>query len=250
MSAEHESASTDPAEDPAVLPTLKEAASSRLPAADEIAHAGSELSGDTVRNFRLLDIPDEEEPAHEEEAAAEIEHETPAASPAAPSIFEAASALVQRPPDVDALSSGIHRAEVIRPTRAMPLDDRPPDERPLSHETVWQPYDFKLVLEQGLSIGKEFLLSETEMLVGRRDPEQDFIPDIDLFDQETPNNRYISRRQARLYFRNNKLFLEDLDSSNGTAINNKLIAPHEPRTLALNDRVLFGQSVMLRVKRV
>lgn len=117
-------------------------------------------------------------------------------------------------------------------------------------EELWQPGDFKLVLEQGLSIGKEFLLSEPEMLVGRRDPEQDFIPDIDLFDQETANNRYISRRQVRIYFHEGRLWLEDLDSSNGTAINSKLVAPHEPRILNLNDKLLFGQSVLVRLKRV
>lgn len=115
---------------------------------------------------------------------------------------------------------------------------------------AWQPGEVKLVIEQGLSIGKEFLISDPEMLVGRRDPEQDFIPDIDLFDQETANNRYISRRQARFYFRDMRLYLEDLESSNGTAINNKLVAAHEPRLVNLNDKLLFGQSVLLRVKRV
>lgn len=114
---------------------------------------------------------------------------------------------------------------------------------------VWQPGSLKLVLEQGHSIGKEFLLSDADMLVGRRDPDQDFIPDIDLFDQETANTRYISRRQARLFFHDGRLWLEDLDSSNGTAINNKLVAVHEPRLLNLGDKLLFGQSVLLRLKR-
>lgn len=115
---------------------------------------------------------------------------------------------------------------------------------------VWKAGELKLVIEQGMSVGKEFLISEADMTVGRRDPDQSVTPDIDLFDQEAPNNRYISRRQARLFFREGQLMLEDLDSSNGTALNGHLVAPHEPLTLALNDKVHFGQSVLLRVKPV
>jgi hypothetical protein len=113
-----------------------------------------------------------------------------------------------------------------------------------------EPGHFKLVIEQGLSINKEFLLSDEDMLLGRRDPEQDFIPDIDLFDQETPNNRYISRRQARIYFQDGQVFLEDLDSSNGTALNNHIIKPHEPKLLTPGDKILLGQSVLLRFRRL
>lgn len=108
----------------------------------------------------------------------------------------------------------------------------------------------KLVIEQGLSINKEFLISDEDMLIGRRDPEQDFIPDLDLFDQETANNRYISRRQARLFFKGGGLWLEDLDSSNGTALNNHAIKPHDAKRLKFGDKLLLGQSVLLRVRRV
>lgn len=108
----------------------------------------------------------------------------------------------------------------------------------------------KLVIEQGLSLGKEFLVSDEEMLIGRRDPEQDYIPDIDLFDQESPNNRYISRRQAQLYFKEGGLWVEDLDSSNGTALNNHMIRAHEAKRLKPGDKLLLGQSVLLRIRLV
>lgn len=108
----------------------------------------------------------------------------------------------------------------------------------------------KLVIEQGLSLGKEFLVSDEEMLIGRRDPEQDYIPDIDLFDQESPNNRYISRRQAQLYFKEGGLWVEDLDSSNGTALNNHMVRAHEPKRLKPGDKLLLGQSVLLRIRLV
>lgn len=114
----------------------------------------------------------------------------------------------------------------------------------------WHPGKLKLVIEQGMSVGKEFLVSEPDMLVGRRDPEQAVIPDIDLFDQEAPNNRYVTRRHARLYFAGGSLMLEDLDSANGTGLNGQLVAPHEPRALAVNDKVHFGQSVLMRLKTV
>lgn len=128
-------------------------------------------------------------------------------------------------------------------------DDHAPVVDPLPSR-LWKEGELKLVIEQGMSVGKEFLISEADMTVGRRDPEQQVTPDIDLFDQEAPNNRYISRRQARLFLCEGQLMLEDLDSSNGTALNGQLVAAHEPRALTLNDKVHFGQSVLLRVKAV
>lgn len=133
--------------------------------------------------------------------------------------------------------------------RAM-LQTRGVGQEIIVQDDLLMPGDIKLVIEQGLSINKEFLVSDSEMLLGRRDPDQGFIPDIDLFDQETATNRYISRRQARLFFREGILMLEDLDSSNGTGINNRLIPPHEPRPVKPGDKILLGQSVMLRVRRI
>ena len=110
------------------------------------------------------------------------------------------------------------------------------------------PGNIKLVVEQGMSVNKEYLLNDPELIIGRRDPEQEFIPDIDLFDQENANNRYISRRQARLYFQEGGLFVEDLDSSNGTCVNNRPIKPNMSVQLHPGDKLLLGQSVMFRVR--
>lgn len=163
----------------------------------------------------------------------------------APLSLDKTPASAPTPPDVGHDQTPAGGAEIVAaPSVAeTPVADAPP-------ARLWKVGELKLVIEQGMSVGKEFLISEADMSVGRRDPEQLVNPDIDLFDQEAPNNRYISRRQARLFLRDGQLMLEDLDSSNGTALNGQLVAPHEPRALALNDKVHFGQSVLLRVKAV
>jgi hypothetical protein len=166
----------------------------------------------------------------EEPAAGDTASYTPPAEVPTPATFEEKAAAAEEPP-------------LPKPGPPVPDDETIP-------VVALAEGDIKLVIEQGMSINKEFLVNDPELLLGRRDPDQDFIPDIDLFDQEAATNRYISRRQARLYFKDGGLWLEDLESSNGTALNNHLIEAHKPRRLKPGDKILLGQSVLLRVRRV
>lgn len=196
-----------------------------------------EVIGDLPRTPEAAEAPSESEeaPPLKKEAVPEAE---PAAEPAEPTTDIPAPTAEATPVPAPAVPA---QADVATTT------DVPAAPSDIATLAVGQ---VKLVIEQGLSLNKEFLVSDDEMLIGRRDPEQDFIPDIDLFDQETPNNRYISRRQAKLYFQDGGLWVEDLDSSNGTALNNHSILPHQPRRLKPGDKVLLGQSVLLRVRKL
>lgn len=179
--------------------------------------------------------------------AAASTNEAPAAEVATPAAVEAAPVTGEATPVTDEATPARPGVEIT----AAPVVPAPSSsENPAPAGRRWHPGELKLVIEQGMSVGKAFLVSDAEMLVGRRDPDQKTSPDIDLFDQEVPSNRYISRRQARLFFVDGQLMLEDLDSSNGTALNGQLVAPHEPRALSINDRVHFGQSVLLRLTAV
>lgn len=106
-----------------------------------------------------------------------------------------------------------------------------------------EPGKVKLVVEQGQTVGAQFVLGDAEMLVGREDTDEDIYPDIDLSDQDAG---YVHRKHASLRFDNGNLTVEHLGGSNKTRINNKPIADNQPQAVKLGDKVSFGK-VVLRV---
>ncbi len=82
--------------------------------------------------------------------------------------------------------------------------------------------------------------ADAGLLIGRRNEQSDFVPDIDLY----PYAGYllgVSRRHARIYQQNNRLMIEDLGSSNGTFINGERIAPNNPVPLYDGAEVSLGK---------
>lgn len=106
----------------------------------------------------------------------------------------------------------------------------------------------KLVVEQGLIIGEQYLLSEPVMTVGRVDPEQNNYPDIDLSGQD---NEYVHRQHARLQFLDGgtKLSLEHMGGHNPTVVNKTPLEAGELVVLNVGDRVRIGR-VLLRLAHV
>jgi len=74
---------------------------------------------------------------------------------------------------------------------------------------------------EGFSLGKEYLLFKTEMMVGRLDREGNIFPDIDLEDQD---DGYVSRQHAILRHEKGQVTVEDLGTENGTTVDNRPIA--------------------------
>ena len=103
------------------------------------------------------------------------------------------------------------------------------------------PGSVKLVVEQGQTVGAQFVLGDAEMLVGREDTDEDIYPDIDLADQDAG---YVHRKHATLRFDNGNLSVEHLGGSNKTRINNKPIPDNQPQPIKLGDKVSFGKVVM------
>jgi hypothetical protein len=95
------------------------------------------------------------------------------------------------------------------------------------------PTTYKLVLEG--PNGREFLLNQPELLVGRDPTAQIVIP--------TPA---ISRNHARLRWTEAGYTLEDLDSSNGSFVNEQRLPANQPFLLQPDQAVRFGQAVRLR----
>lgn len=73
----------------------------------------------------------------------------------------------------------------------------------------------KLVGIDGVVAGLEFLIASPKVLIGR--PVPGIEPDVKIGDP------YVSRRHAQILFENGKFYIEDLGSTNGTFVNNKLI---------------------------
>lgn len=95
--------------------------------------------------------------------------------------------------------------------------------------------DFKLSVEEGLSPGLDFPLTEREMVIGR-DSSQD--SDIII------SSPAVSRRHARIFQDGDTYYLQDLGSSNGTYLNGKRL-DEVPRPLKTGDRVGLGRSIVL-----
>jgi pSer/pThr/pTyr-binding forkhead associated (FHA) protein len=101
----------------------------------------------------------------------------------------------------------------------------------------------KLVVEQGMVLGKQFLLNSDDMLVGREDVTENVYPDIDLTGLD---EGYVHRRHARLTFEGSFLFVTHLGGHNRTYVNNRPIADGLAHPLNVGDTVRVGK-VVLRV---
>ena len=100
-----------------------------------------------------------------------------------------------------------------------------------------------LVIQRGVSVGKEFPLSEDETLVGRWDADGGIFPDVDL-DADDPEAK-VSRRHARITRRAGQYFIEDLGSTNGTFINRgRRLLPGDPQPLRDGDEVIVGKTFL------
>lgn len=101
----------------------------------------------------------------------------------------------------------------------------------------------KLVITRGGRIGREFPITEREVLIGRWDADRGIFPDVDL-DEEDPDAK-VSRRHARIVYQEGRFLIEDLGSTNGTFINrgSRLIAG-QLYPLHHDDEIIVGKTFL------
>jgi len=104
-----------------------------------------------------------------------------------------------------------------------------------------QPGAVKFTVEQGMTIGKQFVLGDNEILVGREDDEEGIYPDIDLSDQD---EGFVHRKHAQLNFKDGVLTVTHLGGANKTRVNNKPLDDNTPQPVNIGDKVSFGKVVM------
>jgi pSer/pThr/pTyr-binding forkhead associated (FHA) protein len=78
-----------------------------------------------------------------------------------------------------------------------------------------------------------------ELTIGRRDKNNQSIPDIDFADDDG-YEKGVSRKHAALAIRQGEYVLKDLGSSNGTFVNHSPLVPHEYILLQHGDKITFG----------
>jgi hypothetical protein len=101
----------------------------------------------------------------------------------------------------------------------------------------------KLVVEQGMILGEQFLLNDQELLIGRFDASSGHCPDIDLSAQDPS---FVHRRHARLEFSSNgeRLTLFDLGGRNGAYVNNRPVERNGAAPVRIGDKIRIGRVVM------
>jgi hypothetical protein len=100
-----------------------------------------------------------------------------------------------------------------------------------------------LTIERGTSVGKKFTLTAEESYIGRWDADNGIFPDIDL-DAHDPEAK-VSRRHARIIYRDGKYSVEDLGSTNGTYINRgRRLIPGSPNLLNDGDEIIVGKTFL------
>lgn len=57
-------------------------------------------------------------------------------------------------------------------------------------------------------------------------------------------DKYVSRRHARIFYRDGSWYIEDLDSSNGTIVNGTDIKGRGPVKLGKGDEIIVGSTII------
>lgn len=118
------------------------------------------------------------------------------------------------------------------------------DESPVGRNVDWGTHTFGSGTDLLLHIGEDrttlqvALSSQKELIFGRWSP--DFTPDVDLT-AYSGQERGVSRKHARIMLIDDKLYIEDLGSANGTFINEGRLSSGERRMLSDGSEVFFGR---------
>jgi pSer/pThr/pTyr-binding forkhead associated (FHA) protein len=88
----------------------------------------------------------------------------------------------------------------------------------------------------------EMPVQRSPLLLGRASLQEGYRPDFDMafYDPEG----YVSRRHAQIIKARNGYFIADLNSSNGTYVNDRPLASQKPRLLRNGDRIEIGEVVI------
>jgi len=111
------------------------------------------------------------------------------------------------------------------------------------HETLHLQSSNASLIIQGSAERIELESDKTEFLLGRTDALRDVFPDID-FVPYGGDKFGVSRRHAKLTFQGAKWFIQDLNSTNFTFVNNERLLTDKTYQLNSGDEIRLGMLVM------
>lgn len=142
--------------------------------------------------------------------------------------------------DMQAFVNDLQRAKDARGTGALPSDPVQTITMQLAQQQSMRgPRLF--VATSGIALP---LPSSDEVLIGRRDPLQPRIPDVDL-ESHGGGAAGVSRRHARLLRRRDGWYIEDLRSTNGTYLNEVRLLPARPIRIRSGDLLRLAQMTLV-----
>lgn len=92
----------------------------------------------------------------------------------------------------------------------------------------------RFLLQNGHMAGRSFRFHQDMTTIGRTNGNDLII-----------NGKTVSRKHARLWFDNGRWYLADIQSANGTFINNTRLQPNQPAVLNDGDVINFGDEIVL-----
>jgi pSer/pThr/pTyr-binding forkhead associated (FHA) protein len=113
---------------------------------------------------------------------------------------------------------------------------------PVSPQPTSDSISGRLVIQES-QISLPIPAGKQEIILGREDPVSGVFPDIDL-DPYGGHEAGVGRRHARLVIKGGQVYLEDLDSVNGTAINRQRIPAHQSVPLVSEDEIRLGKMAL------
>jgi len=96
------------------------------------------------------------------------------------------------------------------------------------------------LIVQGTNATLSFPAGRTEVVIGREDPVSNVFPEVDLTDHGGDEGG-VSRRHARIFVQGIQVFVEDLNSTNYTYVNQQRLTPGQPLPLNDGDELRFGR---------
>jgi hypothetical protein len=129
------------------------------------------------------------------------------------------------------------RETAVIPTRQLRRSSKNTDK--LSEE-IRHKDDREIILVIRGIIERFVIPKDRKLMLGRSNARMRFVPDIDL----TPYgalDRGVSRAHAQIWIENGDLYIEDMESTNGTYINNEPVPPNQPKRVTSGNELMLGR---------
>jgi hypothetical protein len=101
----------------------------------------------------------------------------------------------------------------------------------------------KLIIKRNGRVGTEFVIDQESITIGRWDADSGSFAEIDLSQDDAQNA--VSRKHAKILFKDGEYFIEDTGSVNGTYINKgPRLIPGTPQKIKNGDEIIIGRIFM------